>query len=176
MKNGKRLALVALGLTAGLVLGSVGVSYAATDTESTNPVVCAGARMGQSIRDGGARLVDIVADLTGLPVEDIQAERAEGASVADIAEANGVSTEDVVAKALDERKAILDAKVADGTITQEQADLAYERMTERLTDRVTTDETGRPEWAGQGCGGGGMGAGAGRGGMGLRDGSCAATL
>jgi hypothetical protein len=128
--------------------------------------------MGQSIRDAGARLVDVVADLTGLSVEDIQAERAEGASVADIAEANGVSTEDVVAKALDERKAILDAKVADGTITQEQADLAYERMTERLTDRVTTDETGRPEWAGQG----GMGAGGGQGGMGLRDGSCATTL
>ncbi len=176
MKNGKTLALVALGLTAGLVLGSVGVSYAATDTESTSPVVCAGARMGQSIRDAGARLVDVVADLTGLPVGDIQAERAEGASVADIAEANGVSTEDVVAKALDERKAILDAKVADGTITQEQADLAYDRMTERLTDRVTTDEIGRPEWAGQGCGQGGVGAGRGQGGMGLRDGSCATTL
>jgi hypothetical protein len=137
--------------------------------------------MGQSIRDAGARLVDIVADLTGLSVEDVQAERAEGASVADIAEANGVSIDDVVAKALGERKVILDAKVADGTITQEQADLAYDRMTERLTDRVTTDETGRPEWAGQGGGmGGGQGGrggmGGGQGGMGLRDGSCATAL
>jgi len=177
VKKGKTLALVALGLTAGLVLGSVGVSYAATGTESTSPAVCAGARMGQSIRDAGARLVDVVADLTGLSVEDVQAERAEGASVADIAEANGVSTEEVVAKALDERKAILDAKVADGTITQEQADLAYEQMTERLTYRVTTDETGRPEWAGQGGGQGGRGGmGGGQGGMGLRDGSCATTL
>ena len=183
MKKGKTLALVALGLTAGLVLGSVGVSYAATDTESTSPVVCAGARMGQSIRDAGARLIDIVADLTGLSVEDVQAERAEGASVADIAEANGVATEDIIAKALDERKAILDAKVADGTIPQERADLAYDRMTERLSDRVTTDETGRPEWAGLGGGmgggqggRGGMGSGGGQGGMGLRDGSCATTL
>ena len=163
MKSSKSIALVALGLTAGLVLGSVGVSYAATETTSTNPVVCAGARMGQSIRDAGARLIDIVADLTGLSVEEVQAERAAGNSVADIAEANGSSAEAVVSGALEARKALLDEKVADGTITQEQADLAYGQMTERLTERVNTDETGRPSLAGQG---GGMGGGRGGRGMG----------
>ena len=62
--------------------------------------------------------------------------------------------------ALDARKEVLDAKVADGTITQEQADAAYERMSERIEQRVTTDEVGRPAWAGQGRGQGrGMGAG-----------------
>ncbi len=176
VKSTKMIALVALGLTAGLVLGSVGVSYAATDTTSASPVMGAGVRMGQAIRDAGARLIDIVADLTGLSVEEVQAQRAEGNSVADIAEANGVSSDEVVSSALESRKALLDEKVADGTITQEQADLAYDRMTERLAERVATDEAGRPSWAGQGGGQGGRGGqGGGMGGQGLRDGSCIAT-
>jgi len=118
--------------------------------------------MGQAIRDAGGRLVDIVSNLTGLSVEEVQAQRAAGNSVADIAEANGVSVEAVVSEALAARKAILDAKVADGAITQEQADIAYEQMTERITERVSTDEVGRPSWAGSaGRGGmGGQGAGA----------------
>ncbi|MDY0341014.1 MAG: hypothetical protein RBS17_07360 [Coriobacteriia bacterium] len=179
MKSRKMIALVALGLTAGLVLGSVGVSYAATDTESTSPVMGAGMRMGQTIRDAGARLIDVVADLTGLSVEEVRVQRAEGESVADIAEANGSSSDAVVSTALESRKALLDAKVADGTVTQEQADLAYDQMTERVTERVSTDEAGRPSWAGQGRGQGGQGGRGGQGGqgggMGARDGSCTAT-
>lgn len=160
MKKSKAIALVSFGLVAGLVLGSVGVSYAATGTESTTSGLGLGIRMGQSIRDAGARLVDIVADLTGLTAEEVQAQRAEGESIADIAEANGVSSETVVGTALEARKTILDAKVAGGSITQEQADVAYERMTERLTERVATDEVGRPSWAGAGRGQGQMGSGA----------------
>jgi len=179
VKSRKMIALVALGLTAGLVLGSVGVSYAATDTESTSPVMGAGMRMGQTIRDAGARLIDVVADLTGLSVEEVRVQRAEGESVADIAEANGSSSDAVVSTALESRKALLDAKVADGTVTQEQADLAYDQMTERVTERVSTDEAGRPSWAGQGRGQGGQGGRGGQGGqgggMGARDGSCTAT-
>lgn len=158
MKKGKAIALVAAGLVAGLVLGSVGVSYAATGTEDPASCLGMGARMGQSIRDAGGRLVDIVAELTGLTVEEVQAQRAEGESVSDIAEANGVSTQDVVDEALAVRKDVLDAKVADGSITQEQADAAYAQMAERIQERVTTDAAGRPGWAGQGRGQG-MGTG-----------------
>ena len=115
--------------------------------------------------------LDIVAELTGLSVEEVQAQRAEGNSAAEIAEANGVATEDVVSEALAARKAILDAKVDDGTITQEQADAAYERMSERVTERVSTEESGRPSWAGAGSASGrGMG-----GGRGAGDGSCVVT-
>lgn len=164
------LALISAGLVAGLVFGSVGAAYAATDTPGP---LGGGARMGQAIRDVGGRLIDILADLTGLSVEDVQAERAAGSSISDIAEANGVATETVVDEALAARKAILDAKVADGSITQEQADLAYERMTERVTERVSTDEAGAPSWSGSATGGrGGRG---GMGGQGLRDGSCVVT-
>ncbi|MDO8848768.1 MAG: hypothetical protein Q7W51_10330 [Coriobacteriia bacterium] len=169
MNKRKALALVSAGLVAGLVFGSVGAAYAATGTAGTP--LGAGARMGQAIRDAGARMIDIVADLTGLSVEDVQAQRAEGNSISDIAEANGVSSDAVVDEALAARKAILDAKVADGSITQEQADLAYEQMTERVTERVATDEVGRPSWAAGGTKGGRGGAG----GQGVCDGSCIVT-
>jgi hypothetical protein len=181
VKKGKAIAFVAVGLVAGLVLGSVGVSYAATDT--TTPVVGAGVRMGQSIRDAGARLIDILADLTGLSTDEIQAERAEGNTVADIAEANGVDPDEVLDAALAARKAILDAKVADGTITQEQADLMYERMSERVGGRMLDGESGKPSWGGtgrSGVGGRGQGDGTGigghggRSGRGLQDGTCIA--
>ena len=169
MKHSKSIALVALGLTAGLVFGSVGASYAATDPATANPVVGAGMRMGQAIRDAGGRLVDIVAELTGLSADEVQAERAAGKSAADIAEANGSSAEEVVSAALETRKTPLDERVADGTLTQEQADLMYDRMSERLTERVSTDETGRPSWGGMGGGRGG------RSGNGACDGSCTVT-
>lgn len=182
MKKSRSLALISAGLVAGLVLGSLGVSYAATASETTSPVLGAGIRMGHAIRDAGARLVDVLADLTGLSVDEIKAQRAEGDSIAEIAEANGVSADAVVDGALEVRREVLDAKVADGTITQEQADAAYARMTERLSERATSDEVGPPSWAGSGGKGqGGKRAGAmggpgmGRGGNGACDGSCIAT-
>jgi hypothetical protein len=169
MKHSKSIALIAAGLVAGIVLGSVGLAAAVPATTTGAPApqasgvlgACIG--MGQAIRGAGGRLIDVLADLTGLSTTDIQAKRAAGESIADIAKAQGVDPDDVVAKALEARKAVLDQKVADGTITQEQADAAYAQMKERLTERVTTTATGRPSWAGQGRG---CGRGAGRGGNG----------
>lgn len=170
MKHSKSFAFVAAGLIAGLVLGSVGLAAAApaaTGTTTVAPktgVVGACLGMGQAIRGAGARLIDVLADLTGLSTTDIQARRAAGESIADIAKSEGVDPDDVVAKALETRKALLQQKVADGTITQEQADAALAQMRERLAERVDTTATGRPSWAGQGarrgaCGRGGNGAG-----------------
>lgn len=172
MKHSKSLALIAAGLAAGLVLGSVSLAFAApaataTGTAAPQPGVlgaCIG--MGQAIRGAGARLIDVLADLTGLSTADIQAKRAAGESIADIAKSEGVDPDDVVAKALEARKALLEKKVADGTITQEQADAALAQMKTRLTERVNTTATGRPSWAGQGAGQGAGRGGYGRGGNG----------
>lgn len=171
MNKRTAIALVSAGLVAGLVLGTAGISLAATgstNAPATN-VSCAG--LGVAVRGAGARLIDIVAELTGLSTTDIAAKRAEGVSLAEIAKSEGVSRETVLDEALAARKALLDAKVADGTITQEQADLAYERMSERLADRIDSTETGRPAWAGGAGGAGGCGMGA-RGGRGAGCGAC----
>lgn len=159
MKHGKSIALISAGLVAGLVLGSLGIAAATTTGSATaNGPAGAGLGLGATIRSAGARLVDVLADLTGLSVEDIQAKRADGESIAQIAKSEGVDSQTVVDKALAARKAILDERVAAGSITQEQADAAYTRMTERLNDRVnaTTTGPGQGRGRGAGCGSGGV--------------------
>ncbi len=171
MKRSKSIAMVAAGLIAGLVLGSVGFAYAApADTQPANPVLTSGLHLGQSVRDAGGRLIDVLASMTGLTTDEIKAERADGQSIAAIAQANGVETDAVVAKALEARKAVLDAKVKDGTITQAAADAAYTQMSERIAGRVTSEDVGAPSWAG-----GGRGSGGGMGGRGAGGGTCVAA-
>ena len=115
-------------------------------------------------------MLDVVAKLTGTTAADVQTKRAAGKTFAQIAAEKNVSSSAVVAEALKVRKTLLDKKVADGTITQAQADTALGNMKTRLTDRVNTanaDCDGTGAGAGGGGGkGGGMGRGRGAGGMG----------
>lgn len=166
MNKGKWLAIVAGALVAGLVLGNMGSAFAANDagTKSVASTVAAcGVGIGQTVRDAGGRLADIVASMTGKSAEEIQAERQAGKSFAQIAEDNGVKSDAVVDKALDVRKGALDDAVKAGTLTQSDADAAYDRMQSRLTDRIDNTAAG---CGGGGMGGGGRGGGRGRGGQG----------
>lgn len=175
MKKGKSIALVTAGLVAGIVLGSVSFATAApADYTPTNTVAACGLQIGQSLRDAGGRLIDILADLTGLSTDEIAAERADGKSIATIAEENGVESDAVVDGALELRKDVLDERVADGTLSQEDADAILENMTERLDERVETTEVGPPSWSGS-QGRGGMGGGMGMRGAGAGTGVCIAT-
>ncbi|TLM93646.1 MAG: hypothetical protein FDZ75_05675 [Actinobacteria bacterium] len=161
--NGKRIiALVAAALVAGLVAGNV-VSTFVAPASSAATGTGMGLRLGAVMRDGGARMVDIAAKLTGRSTDAVIADRQAGRSIAQIAGAKGVSAEKVVADTLAARKALLDKAVASGQLTQAQADEALARMKTQLTARVnsTTPCSG----SGQGCGagGGGCGMGGGRG-------------
>lgn len=171
MKRSKAFALAAAALAAGLVLGSLSIASAATETTSTTEPLGYGLRMGVAIRDAGARMVDILADLTGLSVDTIEDRRQDGESVADIAKSEGVDSSTVVDTAIEARSKLLDEKVADGTITADQKAEVLERMTDRLNDRVNSTEVG-------GFGGGmgrGMGGGMGRGAGAGTCGGCAVT-
>jgi hypothetical protein len=181
MSMRKSTALIAAGLALGLVLGGISTASAVTastaGTTSTNPVVAGacglGLRLGQAVRDTGGRLSDVVAKLSGLKVEDVQAQRQAGTSLADIAKTKGVSADEIVAEALSVRKEMLDAKVKDGTITQAQADTALDTMETRLTDRVNSTTPGGG--MGRGRGGAGGGGGMGRGQGGGQGGGCGGT-
>jgi len=171
----RRVALyVAASLIAGLVIGSIGIASAVPDaTQQARAGL--GIRLGASIKEAGATLADVVAKLTGSTVEEVRAQRAEGESFAAIAAEQGVSDEDVVAAALDARKALLDEAVAAGQITQAQADAALDRMQTRLTERVTSDTPCVGNGAGACGAGAGRGMGAGRGaggGCGAGSGAC----
>jgi|GEM_PF-754355 len=176
MKKRTVAGFVTAALVAALAIGVAGIAVAAPAQDSgTASGQAAGLRIGGAFRDAGARLIDIVADLTGLDVEDIADRRADGESIAAIAESEGVDGESVVAEALAAREEILDQKVADGIITQERADAALANAEARLSDRIDSTETGRFGRGGAGTGlcavagggrGAGMGAGGGRGGAG----------
>lgn len=172
MKASRYLTLGIATLALGFAAGNLVTAGAVTDNTAgtTNVVAAYGLQLGQSIREAGGRLADVVASLTGLSVEDVQEKRAAGESFEAIAEAEGVSTDDVVASALDVRKSILDEKVAAGDITQEQADAALARMSDRIEDRITSTA---PGCNGAGGGMGGMGGGrGGQGGRGMGAGAC----
>lgn len=184
MNKSKWMGVAAAALVAGLVLGNLASATAATgsstNTSATSTIASCALGIGRTVRDAGGRLLDVVASLTGKSTDDVAAERAAGKTFGQIAAESNVTTEAVVAKALDVRKTALDDAVKSGQITQSQADAAVERMTARISARV--DSTGGACGAGGnggGCGmGGGRGAGRGAGnggGCGMGGGACATT-
>jgi hypothetical protein len=65
----------------------------------------------------------IIAEQLGLTVEELAAAKDEGTRIFDLAEAQGVDMETVITAVSDARTAAIEAAVADGTITQAQADI-----------------------------------------------------
>jgi hypothetical protein len=72
-----------------------------------------------------------LAEALGLSVEDFEAKLASGETVWQIAEAQGVSAETLQAAMQAARADILKQAVADGVLTQEQADAMLSHMSAR---------------------------------------------
>jgi hypothetical protein len=89
-------------------------------------------------------LVDATAEATGLTVEEVVAALQEGQTFAQIAEAQGVDPQAIVDVFLAERKAALDQAVADGRLTQEQADQMLEQMAEHVSEQLEQPWAPRP--------------------------------
>ena len=129
-------------------LGVVGVAGASYATAATTPA-------------------GIVSALTGKSVETVTAERVAGATYGTIAQEAG-KLDEFKTKNLVQKKAILEQRVKDDTITQEQADTMVKSLE---TNQATCDATGSAKIGqksgmgfGQGGGqhsGGGMGMGRG---------------
>lgn len=82
-----------------------------------------------------------LASVVGVPFEDIQAALEEGeTTLAEYAAANGnqLSLEQLVDGLVAPAEADLAGKVADGSLTQEEADERLAEITERITERVQT--------------------------------------
>ena len=96
---------------------------------------------------GGARIspVEILSDLTGVSVEDIRSARQNGDSLADIAAANDVSTDDYVAAVVDAATTAIDDAVASGKLSEDRA----AEIKEGLTDKVTAMVTSEAGWHGR---------------------------
>jgi hypothetical protein len=150
MTSFKKLVMV---FTVIAVLGASGAAYAAT---TKTPA-------------------EIAAGLTGKSVETLYQQRTAGTTYGAIANEAG-KLEEFKAQMLEQKKAILDQRVADGKITQEQSDTIYNSIQNNQTNCDGTGNAGIGKNAGigfgNGQGGNGMGNGQGmRGGTGARNGS-----
>lgn len=80
----------------------------------------------------------------GITADDLEAAREAGLGLVELLEQNGVDVNAFVADVLAEVQSSLNEAVANGTITQEQADEAYARFEQRLNDKIngeTPDDT-----------------------------------
>ena len=148
-------------LAAVMALSTGAYALAATpDAETDNEVTCTqeGCGSGQGVCAAATR------ELLDLTPQEIQAQRQEGLSLSQIAAAAGVSEQELIDSITAERKAEIEAKVAAGTITQEQAEVMLQRMEQNILRAVTRTTVGHPEWAGNG-GAGNAGEGTGLGQM-----------
>ena len=158
MNKKLKLISVAIGVVAltALTLG-ITVSAAAPD-EPTEVPYC---EFGVGYNGYGAMAMVDASELLGLTAEEIHDLRAEGQPLVQIAAAQGVSEETLVAAMLADRAETLAQRVADGVITQEQADLMLAQMTASVTESVQRTEIGPRADRGNSGARGGFGQGGG---------------
>jgi nucleotide-binding universal stress UspA family protein len=101
--------------------------------------------------DSTNSLVAVAADVLGMERADLVAELQTGKTIAQVAQEQGVDPQTIVDAFIAIRAEILAEAVANGCITQEQADLMLEHLAEEATTRVY--EPFSPGEHGQGTGG-----------------------
>jgi hypothetical protein len=100
-------------------------------------------REGPEGREGcrrGGRSLGPAADVIGIEVEELRAALDEGQTLADVATANGIDPNAVVDALVSASSDRLAEHVADGEITQEEADERLAEKSERITAKVFGDE------------------------------------
>jgi len=158
-------------ITAALVLAGLLIivfgSFALADTAATNTGCTGnGGHMGGGGHGMGGYFGqgvlgnEVVTDLLGLSTEEIQAQRVEGKSLVEIAAARGIGEDALVAAILEARTAHIQESVANGTLTQEQAQIMLQHMGQNIIWMVNQTGTG-PFDGGHGHGQSGMAMGAG---------------
>ena len=95
-----------------------------------------GPRMGgMRLMVGGVGVMQSAADVLGLTQEELMTQLKDGKSLADVAQAQGVSVDTLKTGLLAQVRTKLDTLVSDGKITQSQADEIYSR-TESNIDTI----------------------------------------
>ena len=107
MRDKRKMTYLGTGaLTAALVFGGLGVAYGQTAEGSGPPAFI------EMMERGGGPLFDVIADLTGLEIDEVAERRMDGESLAAIAESEGVSTDAVKEAAVAEFESSLDERLA----------------------------------------------------------------
>ncbi len=142
-------ALVTGGMVAGAIFAPLSLASAQTDEEPTTPDAGTdeGAQDGQSRR---SERREALAEFLGMSVEDLSAAKAEDQTLVQIAEANGVSEDDLLDYLVAQADDKLDAKVAEGELTADEAAERSAAIEERLSERINTPASEREGRGGRG--------------------------
>ena len=97
---------------------------------------CGGGGRGGGWGWHGMGLIDALAELTGLEPADLYAELQEGKTLLEVAQAHGVSAEQLVETALAYRAEVLQQRIEAGYLTQEQAGMMLEHMREEMLEHL----------------------------------------
>jgi len=128
-----------------------------------------GPAFGQNDAWHSATLVSVAAEQLDMTVQELVAEL-EGKTLEEVIVAHGGDPAAVVEAYLATRKAVLDQLVADGRITQAQADTMLARMAKEANEHLIAVDACQGEGAGeQRCGSGSLRPGQPRGGRGMGD-------
>ncbi len=79
---------------------------------------------------------EAVAEALGITTDELQAARADGSTIADVAAAQGVDVDVVIQAIVDAKAERLDAKVAEGELTEAEAQERLAAAQERATAKV----------------------------------------
>jgi hypothetical protein len=153
MKNKRAFGFIAVGLVAGLALGSLGIATAATSKATASTMTTSttapsgrgpggpgGPGGGTQGRGGGGDIAEALAKLSDATVSDIESQRAAGKSYAAIAKTKGVSTDALIAETVKIEAAELAAEVKAGTMTATERTTILSTIEANLTKAVA--ETG----------------------------------
>ncbi len=75
--------------------------------------------------------------MIGIEVDELREALAEGSTLAEVAEANGVATETLVSALVEDAYERIDQAFEDGKIDAEQAETMKEHVAERIEEMVT---------------------------------------
>ena len=154
-KNRGSLTLVSAGLVAGLTLGSIGLANASASPLATSQPLTSRAGVGgadarqpqdeaeptSTRRRGVDPLAGVVAGLTGTNVADVMAARRAGKSFSRIAEANGVTADQVLAVATKRATADIAAAVRAGRLSPSDGQQITIGLRSRLMRQVVETAT-----------------------------------
>lgn len=87
---------------------------------------------------GGGRGLEAAATAIGITVDELRSALIGGQTIAQVAESKGVAAPTVIDAMVADAKAHLDEHVADGDLTQAEADARLADITERISDMVTS--------------------------------------
>ena len=147
MKKRTKILGIALALAAiaTLVIGTAVFADAPGDGEIQE--YCGGNTGWRGFNGNGGVISDTVSEFLGLTEEELHDLRLEGYSLAEIAELEGIDVNDLVDAIVAEKAEALEAKVADGTLSRERAELMIQQMTQRTEQAVYRTSNGPTEWS-----------------------------